>query len=113
MFPEALFRLWCREISQRKSWNIHKGNATGWPFKAAKEIVSPTAVTWGQRTANKNKSFFSSVQIEMSMTAISKNCPWEWIEKTVGPLLSYGCILPDTIPKHSYVSSCLSQKLFL
>lgn len=75
--------------------------------------VSPRAVTKCQRAVNKNKNCFSSVGIGMAMTAISKNCPWEWIEKTVGPLLSYRCILPGTIPKHSLVSSCLSQKLFL
>lgn len=37
MLPEALFRPWCREIPQRKSWNTHKGNATAWPSKAVKE----------------------------------------------------------------------------
>lgn len=72
--------------------------------------VLPTAVTRGQRAVSKNKSCFS---VGMSMTAISKNCPWVRTENTVGPLLSCGCILPGTIPKHSFVSSCLSQKLFL
>lgn len=63
---------------------------------------SPIVVTQTQRAVNKNMSCFSSIGIGigMSMTAINKNCPWERTEKAIEPLLSYGCILLGTIPKH-------------